>query len=156
MEVYLRDSDTPPSLVEFVSLEARLIFHLLGLAGNELDWLTLPRAFWPSLLGYQKFQKFINNLHVVNDSSGRAVKLIQDNVMAKSKERQQNLLHAQMSWIKPAARRKISYVEAASAPAITPTSFLITSLVGLPVRSDLRMKFFHVKFAANHRITPGT
>ena len=50
-EVYLRDSDTPPLLVEFVSHESWLIFDLLGLAGDELVWLTLPRAFWPSFSG---------------------------------------------------------------------------------------------------------
>ena len=51
IEVYLEDSDSPPALVEFVSRESWLIFDLLGLAGDKLVWLILPRAFSPRSLG---------------------------------------------------------------------------------------------------------
>ena len=101
IRIRLRWCGSSPLVTCKALCESRILLYTIRML------LTLPRAFWPSFSGYQKFQKFINNLHVVNDLSERAVKLIQDNVSkAKSEERLQNLLQAQMSWMKPAAREK--------------------------------------------------
>ena len=71
--------DSAPSLASFVGKESLLIFHYLGLLDLQgLAWLAAPLVTWPEYAEFKKFESFVTNLSVVNDSAERSVKLMQD------------------------------------------------------------------------------
>jgi hypothetical protein len=61
----------------FVARESWLLFHLLGLTGDQ-DWLNQPVSSWNKCPEYQKLRKFTTKVHVVNDLAERGIKLITD------------------------------------------------------------------------------
>ena len=58
-EFYSKCAEEPPSLATLVKSESWLIFDILGLGGDEVVWLSLPRSFWSSFSGFRKFQNFV-------------------------------------------------------------------------------------------------
>ena len=53
------------------------MFYILKLEKRDLRWLKLP-----PISGYQKFERFVNDLPATNDAAEQNVKLIQDFVMS--------------------------------------------------------------------------
>ena len=116
MYVYLKEKEKPPSLTNFIKKESWTLFNILG----QCIWMELPYQFLYKLLGYIKFQEFVNSIDVVNDCSVWAVKLIQKNVeKAKIEDKLQHLLLVKNVWKKPVCRTKASYKE--SANSVPPT-----------------------------------
>ena len=75
----MSEFESPPSLANFINEESWLIFDILGHKVAHCKWMLLPREVWKLDPDYMKFQTFVKNLAVVNDSSERAVKLVQGN-----------------------------------------------------------------------------
>ncbi|XP_065682417.1 uncharacterized protein LOC124816991 [Hydra vulgaris] len=110
--------DQPPGLESYISPDSWLIFDILGHISEKCLWMKLPQIFWKEFPGYNEFQSFVKSVEVVNDSSERAVKLIQDNVeRGKSEEKLQNLLQMKNSWKKPFKKTKNGYKESVTTPA---------------------------------------
>ncbi|XP_065660859.1 uncharacterized protein LOC136084580 [Hydra vulgaris] len=115
---FLFNIDQPPGLESYISPDSWLIFDILGHTSEKCLWMKLPQIFWKEFSGYNEFQSFVKSVEVVNDSSERAVKLIQDNVeRAKSEEKLQNLLQMKNTWKKPFKKTKNGYKESVTTPA---------------------------------------
>ena len=68
-----------PSLCKFVTKKSLIIFWLLGiLDSNNMQWLGEDPDLWHTYPGFEKFEKFVKNMAVVNDVSERSVKLAAD------------------------------------------------------------------------------
>ena len=85
----------PPSLVPLVTSQSWLIFEMLKHNKSKCQWMKLPPVFWSTSDNYLEFEEFVKNIVVVNDSSERAVKLVQQMIArAHSEEKCQDaILH---------------------------------------------------------------
>ena len=82
-------------LSEFVDSESILIFNILKMDSQQLEWMKIPPSMWNRLFGYTKFKDFISNIPVTNDAAERNVKLIQEFVDGShDEELRQDLLLA--------------------------------------------------------------
>ena len=105
----------PPSLAGYIFQESWLIFEILGQGKVECKWMLLPSGTWKLYPDYKKFQDFVKDLAVVNDSSERAVKLIQETVAQALSEKKLKKMWLVKSKIeKPKNRTKKAYREAAN------------------------------------------
>ncbi len=68
----------PRQLLDFVGPRSWLVFELLGLKNESLDWMMVPLCYWEKMFGYSKIEEIIRGIEVVNDCAERAVKLITD------------------------------------------------------------------------------
>ena len=76
----------PRSLVPLVSDQSWLIFHMLGHKKGETQWMKIPAQFQPLNDFYLEFVRFVKNIEVVNDSSERAIKMVQELIDKAQKE----------------------------------------------------------------------
>ena len=76
----------PPSLASLITNQSWLIFDKIGHGKGELQWLKTPSRFWELNDLYLEFETTIKSLDVVNDSSERAIKLVQELIMKSNKE----------------------------------------------------------------------
>ena len=56
-----------------------LLFHILGLEGEDVEWLDQAPSYRDISPGYYRLEKFLGNLSIVNDTAERGVELIQVN-----------------------------------------------------------------------------
>jgi hypothetical protein len=55
-----------------------LLFDLLYLSEEKLDWMQVPVNYWKNMVGYQKLELIVRGFEVVSDSAERSVKLMSD------------------------------------------------------------------------------
>ena len=65
---------------------SKLMFVLLKMDNERLEWLKLPPSTGSLLTPYKQFCKFVSSLPVVNDAAERTVKLIQDFINSSTNE----------------------------------------------------------------------
>ena len=84
-----------PNLATFITTQSTIIFKILKIEKESLEWLRLPPNLWHLISGFRKFEEFVKNVPVVNDAAERNVKLIQDYVGSSRDENlRQDLLLA--------------------------------------------------------------
>ena len=130
--------DAPPSLSDYISEESWLIFDILGHSTSQCKWMLLPSSTWHLDPDFQQFQKFVKSAAVVNDSSERAVKLVQETVSQTISEKKLQKMFLVKSKIdKPKNRTKKAYREASS--SLTPSEQL-DLVFGLTTSADEEME----------------
>ena len=77
----------PGEGADYINEESWLIFDILGQGKVECKWMLLSSIIWQLDPDYKKFQGFVKDLAVVNDSRERAVKLIQETVAQAMSEK---------------------------------------------------------------------
>ena len=83
----------PSSLVPLVTSQSWLIFDMLNHNKSKCQWMKLPPVFWSTSDNFLEFEDFVRNSVVVNDSSERAVKLVQHMIdRAHSEEKRQDAI----------------------------------------------------------------
>ena len=84
-----------PRLSDFVDQSSKLIFNILKMESQQLEWMKIPPSMWNRMSAFTKFKDFVTNIPVTNDSAERNVKLIQDFVAGShDEELRQDLLLA--------------------------------------------------------------
>ena len=68
----------PQQLTTFIGRRSWLLFHLLQLKDEKLDWMMAPVKFWGKMVGYRKVRTIVRAFEVVNDCAERAIKMITD------------------------------------------------------------------------------
>lgn len=68
----------PYQLVDFIGSRSWLLFNLLYLSEEKLDWMQVPVNYWKNMVGYQKLELIVRRFEVVSDSAERSVKLMSD------------------------------------------------------------------------------
>ncbi|KZS19689.1 Uncharacterized protein APZ42_013858 [Daphnia magna] len=68
----------PYQLVDFIGSRSWLLFHLLNLGEEKLDWMQVPVKYWKITVGYRKLELIVRVVEVVNDSAERSVELMSD------------------------------------------------------------------------------
>ena len=109
MSVY----DKRPELVDFITTESWVIFHILGHYKTKSKWMIYPAGSWNIDSDYLEFQLYIKNLAVINDCSERSVKLVQETVCQVKSEHKlqklQKLLKFKKNWAMPSLKIKAAY-----------------------------------------------
>ena len=54
-----------PSLDEFIKPVSKIIFDILNMNGDKLEWLLLPPNTWKLISQFKKFSEFVDNMPVV-------------------------------------------------------------------------------------------
>jgi hypothetical protein len=70
--------DYPNQLNLFVGAKSWLLFNLLNIDGEMLDWMQVPVVYWEKMSGYRKLKEIVSAFEVVNDCAERAIKMITD------------------------------------------------------------------------------
>ena len=79
------------TLVDFVTPTSWFILKKLNISGNFLE---LPVCEWKNSLEFQKFDRYVSTIKVVNDIAERGIKLCSEVIKkTKSEETRKNLLH---------------------------------------------------------------
>ena len=73
-----KEIEFPDQLISFIGPKSWLLFNLLNLHDEQLDWMQAPIDCWENMVGYKKIEGIVRSLEVVNDCAERAVKLISD------------------------------------------------------------------------------
>lgn len=68
----------PYQPVDFIGSRSWLLFDLLFLSEEKLDWMQVPVNYWKNMVGYQKLELIVRGFEVVSDSTERSVKLMSD------------------------------------------------------------------------------
>ena len=68
----------PDQLIRFIGPNSWLLFDLLKMNEEQLDWMQAPVSCWEKISGYKKAEAVVRSMEVVNDCAERAVKLITD------------------------------------------------------------------------------
>ena len=76
-ETFWPEDSSLPSLASLVGSRTWLLFNILELEGEDVEWLNQAPSYWDINPGYCRLEKFLGNLSVVNDTAERGVKLIQ-------------------------------------------------------------------------------
>ena len=80
------------SIISFIEPRSWLIFYLLKMNREEVEWMQLPVEYWALMSGYRKVESFVNNLQVINDAAERGIKLVTDyKDMTRDSSRQEQL-----------------------------------------------------------------
>ena len=72
----LLSSGELPDLSAFLGPESWLLFNKLGFSDVEMEWLMLDPSDWHKMSCFVRFQDFVKNLDIVNDSAERGVGLV--------------------------------------------------------------------------------
>jgi hypothetical protein len=70
--------DGDECILSFIGPRSWLIFHLLKMSREQVDWMQLPVEYWDRMTYYRQVESFVNNLPVINDAAERGVKLVTD------------------------------------------------------------------------------
>lgn len=101
----------PPSLVPLITSQSWLTFEILGQDKSKCQWMKLPPLFWSTSDNYLEFEQFVRSIVVVNDSSERAVKLVQEMIDRAhiEEKRQDGILYVNNYKRKGTGRKKSDY-----------------------------------------------
>ena len=88
----LNTFDYPKQLLDFIGPKSWLLFNLLNLKEERLDWLQAPVSFWEKMFGYRRVKIIVRSLEVVNDCAEWAIKLITDYKEATASVEEQEFL----------------------------------------------------------------
>ncbi len=72
------DIDFSHQLLLCIGPRSWLLFDLLQLRDEKLDWMRTAVIYWDKMIGYQNALQLILSMEVVNDSAERGVKLVTD------------------------------------------------------------------------------
>jgi predicted DNA-binding transcriptional regulator AlpA len=71
--------DFPRKLITFLGPRSWLLFDLLNLKEEQLDWMHSTSVdSWEKMTGYKTTEKIVRSLEVVNDCAERGIKLVSD------------------------------------------------------------------------------
>jgi hypothetical protein len=80
------------SIISFIGPRSCLIFYLLKMTREEVEWMQLPVEYGALMSNYRKVESFVNNLQVINDAAERGIKLVTDfKDMTRDPSRQEHL-----------------------------------------------------------------
>jgi hypothetical protein len=60
--IYLNTIDYPKQLLDFIGSKSWLLFNLLNLKEERLDWLQAPVSFWENMFGYRRVKIIVRSL----------------------------------------------------------------------------------------------
>ena len=84
-----------PSMASLIKPKSWLMFSLLDMTDDDVNWLKKDVSDWPEDQGFVKFKEFVNGLTVVNDPAERSIKLVQEFVnTCQDEELRQDLMLA--------------------------------------------------------------
>ena len=69
--VFYWQNNSPPSISLFVSGRSFLLFEVMGLGHDDLEFLSNPVNTWNNYPVYKNLSNFVTNLKVVNDPAER-------------------------------------------------------------------------------------
>lgn len=70
--------DYPQQLITLIGPRIWLLFHLLELKAEKLDWMQCPVEYWSKMEGYKRLETTVSAFECVNDCAERGVKLVTD------------------------------------------------------------------------------